>query len=128
MGEGETEMKKGNKYESEHLKNITAEEIKQVEDNMDNFTRELIDLHMYDFCPKVKALNYGELRVVRLYLENKLLEVDSMIKELEKQNKIRTRLLPADIPAIGNLYAVCANIDSKRGFLDHLLSERKLQF
>jgi hypothetical protein len=108
-----------------HLQEITPEMVKTADDKMEQWTEEMIDLPMLDFCRTIITFNVGEIKAFRLYLEQRMLEVDSMCNVAMKPQLVAQILSVEERVYLASLFVVLAKIEDKRGFVDYVLMERE---
>lgn len=119
-------MKRRTKKENpKQLMTITPEMMEKVEASMQDFTENLIDLPMNEFCQVIERNNIGDLKIKRLYLEQKMFEVDAMCAAALNPNVLVAKLNKEQALELAQLFAVLAKIEAKRGVIDYLIFSRQ---
>jgi len=118
-------MKKKARKSTAPLMEITPEMVKEVDARMEEFTANVIDMEMTPFIFEMQKKNVGELRVIRLYLEQKMAEVDAMCKAAQDAT-VRVSYSKEEAIQLTRLFVVLAKIEAKRGVIDYLLLSREI--
>ncbi|MMZ55970.1 hypothetical protein D1872_178460 [compost metagenome] len=119
----------GKSKKAKHLEVLTPEMIQETEKTMVEGVDQLIDMEVTEFCRYVENRNVGELRSIRLYLENRMLELNTLCDTaLRPASFVLSEGVTRDrVVQLISMFVNLAKIDAKRGIIDHSILSKEVK-